>query len=332
MITLKDVAEKAGVNASTVSRALNHRGGVSEELVRRIEKVAEELGYTPNYSARIMAGKRSNIIGYIGPEMESNYFSRIVCQVESLLKEKGYSLMYANTHFEKQNEVAALTDFINYSVDGIFLSCAVSQDVLDQFSPILHDKNIPLVLLEARMHSKEYNYIMVDDEAGMLTAIKYLLGKGYKRVGFLSEQVLVKLRNELFISAVKRAGLDPADNPIYIHKTKRFEAAGYELMSEVLADPNHPKAFLAGYDDMAIGAMRAAEEAGLRIPEDFAVIGNDNIREASYLHTSLSTLSPPLEKMAKLGVDLMMNCIMQNDVDTIHHIDLKPELIIREST
>lgn len=332
MVTLKDVALKAGVNPSTVSRALNHRSGVSDELIRKIELVADELGYLPNYSARIMAGKRSNIIGFIGPEIESNYFSRIVCEVERILKMEGYSMMYANTHFERQNEITALTNFINYNVDGIFLSCTINQDILDQFSPILNEKNIPLILLEARMHSKDYNYILVDDEAGMLNAIRYLLSKGHKRIGFLSDHILVTFRNNLFRSAVKKAGLDPDDNPIYIHKTKRFEAAGYEIMSEVLADPNRPTAFLAGYDDIAIGAMRAAKEAGLKIPDDFAVIGNDNIRESSYLYNSLTTLSPPLEKMAKLGVDLMMNSIMQNDINTIHHIDLKPELIIREST
>lgn len=243
-----------------------------------------------------------------------------------------YSVMIVNSQFKREKEIEALNNFCKYSVDGIFLACTVHQDVLDQFKPILRDKNIPLVLLEARLHSDDYNYIMIDDEAGMVQAIEYLLQKGYGRIGFMSEYVTDVMRNAMFISAIRRNGLDPADNPIYTHPTKRFEEAGYELMQQILRDPSRPRAFLAGYDDMAIGAIRAAEEAGFSVPRDFAIIGNDNIREAPFLHTSLSTLSPPIERMVELGVRMMLDCIREHDLDSIHRVTLKPELILREST
>lgn len=332
MATIKDIAQRSGVNISTASRALNGKGGVSQKTLERVRKAAEELNYTPNLSARIIHGMKSHMIGFIVPEIISNYFARIVSEAERRLQARGYSILIVNTQFSREKEIEALNTFCRYSVDGIFLACTIHQDVLDQFKPILRERETPLVLLEARLHSEDYNYIMIDDEAGMVRAISYLMEKGHRRVGFLSDPLLVSLRNDQFLSAAKRCGLGPEDCPIYTHPSKRFDPAGYEVMQTVLADPNRPVAFLAGYDNIAIGAMRAAEEAGLRIPEDFAVIGNDNIRESQYLHKSLTTLSPPLEKMAETGVDILLQCVEEKDLDTVHRVTMVPELIIREST
>ncbi len=333
MATIKDIAQRSGVDVSTASRALNGKGGVSKKTLEKVKKAAAELNYTPNLSARIIHGMKSHMIGFIVPEIISNYFARIVAEAEQLLQANGYSMLIVNTQFDHQKETDALNTFCRYSVDGIFLACSLHQDVLDQFKPLLRERGIPLVLLEARLHSDSYNYIMIDDEAGMVDAINYLIGKGHDRVGFLSDYLLVHLRNNMFKAAVQKCGLDPEHCPIYVHPDKRFDPAGYEVMKyQVLNDPNHPIAFLAGYDNIAIGAMRAAEEAGLRIPEDFAVIGNDNIREAQYLYKSLTTLSPPLEKMAETGVKILLNCIEEKDLDTIHRVTMVPELIIREST
>lgn len=332
MATLKDVAKKAGVNISTASRALNGGMNISPETCDRVKQAAEALNYSPNLSARIMVGKGSRIIGCIVPEVDSNYFARIIFEIEKRLQSKGYFLMIANTQYNSEKEIAALNTFCQYNVDGIFLACTIHQDILDKFAQPLKDKGIPLVLIEARLHSNDYNYIMIDDEAGITHAIGYLKERGYSRVGFLSDYILVDLRNDQFVAALRHNGMDPADNPIYIHKTMRFETAGYEMMKLALADPNRPNAFLAGYDDIAIGAMRAIDEAGLRVPEDIALIGNDNIREAPFLHKALTTLSPPLERMAELGVDLMISCVENNELGIIHRIQLLPELIIRETT
>ena len=195
----------------------------------------------------------------------------------------------------------------------------------------LKAQNIPLILLVARLHTADYSYIMVDDEAGMTDAIRYLRTKGYDRIGFIGDYILDTLRNELFISALKKNGLDPADNPIYSHPTRRFEQSGYETMKEILKDPNRPKAFLAGYDDIAIGAIRALDEAGLSVPEDIVIIGNDNVRESSYLHKALTTLSPPVTKMARLGSEIMLRAVKGEEDGVIHHISLRPDLIIRET-
>ena len=332
MSTLKDIAQIAGVSSATVSRVLNGGQGISAKTCDDVLRIAKELNYIPNYSAKILAGKRSKMIGMVVPEIDSNYFSRIIYEVERQMHKAGYSLIIINTHNSKEKEKQALNTLCTYNVAGIFLTCTINYELLDEYKPILNAQNIPLVLLEARAHRPDYHYIMVDDEIGMVDAIRHLLSKGYKRVGFIGDYVLDILRSDLYLSALVQCGLDPADNPIYSHPSCRFEQCGYEMMQTILADPHRPSAFLAGYDDIAIGAMRAVTEAGLSIPEDIAIIGNDNIRESSYLSKALTTLSPPVDKMAIFGTRIMLQAIHGESDGVIQHISLRPDLIIRETT
>ncbi len=331
MATLKDVARAAHVSLATVSRVMNGGKGISQKTCDNVLRIAEELNYVPNLSAKILAGKNSKMIGMIVPEIDSNFFARMIFEVEHQLQKLGYFLLIANTQYNKEKEIQALNTFCTYNVDGIFLACTINNDILEHFSPQLKAQGIPLILLEARLHTDNYSYVMVDDESGMMEAIKYLLSKGYDRVGFISDYILEVLRNQQFISAVKKCGLDPQNNPIYTDKDCRFEKCGYETMQKILKDPNHPSAFLSGYDDIAVGALRALDEANIAVPEEIAIIANDNIRESSYLHRSLSTLSPPVDKMAKLGVEMMINSINGKEDGVVRHILLKPELIIRET-
>ena len=332
MSTLKDIALAAGVSLATASRVLNGGKGISQKTCEHVLKIAKELNYIPNLSAKILAGKNSKMIGMIVPEIDSNYFARMIYEVEHQLQKHGYFLLIDNTQYKKEKEIQALNTFCTYNVDGIFLTCTINNDILDDFSSILTAQNIPLILLEARLHKADYSYIMVDDEAGMVEAIRYLRNKGYRKIGFIGDYILDTLRNEMFISALKKNGMNPDENPIYSHPSCRFERSGYETMKNILKDPERPSAFLAGYDDIAIGALRALDEAGLSVPEDIVIIGNDNIRESSYLHKSLSTLSPPVDKMAKLGAEIMLRAVSGEDEGVIHHISLKPDLIIRETS
>lgn len=331
MVTLKDIAQEAGVSMATVSRVLNGGKGISDQTCEKIRTIARDLNYIPNLSAKILAGKSSKMIGFIAPEIVSSYFTRMIAEVETQLQKHGYSLLIVNTQYQKEKEIQALNTFCTYNVDGIFLTCTINNDILNDFAPILKSKKIPLILLEARLHTSDYSYIMIDDEAGMTDAIRYLKENGYDRIGFIGDYILDILRSDLFLSALRTNGLNPADNPIYSNPACRFEQGGYETMKKILQDPNHPKAFLAGYDDIAIGAIRAIHEVGLRVPEDIAIIGNDNIREAAYLHKSLTTLSPPVERMASLGVDLMLQAVEDTENTIVHNISLKPDLIIRET-
>ena len=333
MATLKDVAQKAGVNISTASRALNGSPHISERTGNLIKQVAKELNYVPNANARILAGKSSHMIGIIVPETNSDYFSKMIEMLETKLQENGYFLMIANTHFNPQKEAEALENFLNYNIDGIFLACSTDTKELTKYHRKLTMQDIPLIALDTRQAGADCNQIMVDDVVGLTMAVHHLLERGHKTIGFLADYIIdEQMRTDMFRQALLNNGLDPEDHPIISHPDCRFEKAGYDVMKQFLARSSHPSAYLAGYDDMAIGAMRAIEEAGLRIPEDIAIIGNDNGRAGDFLHKRLTTLSPPVEKMAKVGVDMMLHSIHKEELDMIHHISLIPELLVRETT
>lgn len=332
MTTLKDIAQAAGVSLSTASRVLNGGKGISQKTCEKVLTTAKTLNYIPNLSAKILAGKNSKMIGIIVPEIDSDYFARLIFEVEHQLQKHGYFLLIANTQYQREKEIQALNTFCTYNVDGIFLTCSIETDILDVFSATLNAQNLPLVLLDARLQTREYSDIVVDDTAGMTEAIQLLLTKGHKKIGFIGDYILDVLRSEMYMDALKKCGLDVAEHPIYSNPSYRFEQSGYETMKQILQQADHPTAFLAGYDRIAIGAMRAITEAGLSVPDDIAIIGNDNASESSYLYKTLTTLAPPVNKMAKLGTEIMLQTIQNGSNDIIHHIYLKPELIIREST
>jgi DNA-binding LacI/PurR family transcriptional regulator len=248
-----------------------------------------------------------------------------------MLKERGYSLIIANSQFDASKEADAIETFINNNVEGIFLASSIHVRNQPLLEHLREEKKIALVLLEALAHHPEYNYVMIDDTYGMEQAIAYFIRKGHKKIGFISDYILDLIRKPMYFEALKRNGLSIKNNPLLSHPTKRCEIAGYEIMQKFLDLKDYPTAYLAGYDDVAIGAIRAAEERGLSIPEDIAIIGNDDLIQSSYLHRKLSTLSPPVERMSELGVKLMLDVIEGNEWDSMHHIRLNPNFIIRET-
>lgn len=333
MATLKDVAQKAGVNISTASRALNGNSNISEVTKENIRRIAKELNYIPNANARILAGKSSHMIGIIVPETDSDYFSKMINTLEASLQVHDYYLLISNTQYQPDKEQKILETFLNYNIDGVFLSCTVDTARLSRYQVLLNNNNIPLIALDARQPGAVCSQINVDDTAGMVASIQHLLQKGHKSIGYLGDYIIkATLREKFFKDALAICGLHPDDHPIFTHPDTRFERAGYEGMKYFLSLPEHPTAYLAGYDDIAIGAMRAISEAGLRIPEDIAIIGNDNGRAADFLTRRLTTLAPPVEKMAQIGVELILDSIRNKDLSITHNIFLKPEFIIRETT
>lgn len=333
MANLKDVAKKAGVNISTASRALNGNPAISEKTALLVKQAASELNYKPNLSARILKGKKSNMIGIIVPETNSDYFSRLVETLEVRLQEKGYFPIIANTKFDREKELDAVDHFLNYNIEGIFIVCVSSAKDLSRYSRKTALFDIPLIALDTRQEGADCNQIMVDDMLGMTMAIAHLVEKGHSSIGFIGDTIIEQQgRTEMFREAMRNNGLNVREEDIETCQDSRFEEAGYKMMKKVLSKKNHPNAYLAGCDDIAIGALRAVYEAGLAVPEEMAIVGNDNGRAANYLHKRLTTLSPPIEKMSYLGVDMMIECIQNKDSSLTHKITLKSELLLRETT
>jgi LacI family transcriptional regulator len=328
MATLKDIAKKAGVNVSTVSRALNNSKEVGEETRRKICEIAMELDYIPDITAQALIGKGTKEVGVIVPEIVSGYFAELVNTIESDLKKKSYSLVVGMTHHNYHEEIGYINTFRRRKVDGIIVVMSMHTE-LEQY--INSAKlNLPIVLIQTLVRIDDCDYITIDDEFGYGKAIERLIKKGYKKFGYIGDEICSKLRFKMIQAALTKNNVFIENKHIKIGKTM-FEMGGYEQMKLLLEEEDRPDVVLAGYDQMAIGAMQAIRERGLRIPDDIAIIGYDNIKMCAFSEPALSTISPPLQEMASEGVRLLLDKIEHKGKRAIQHIALKPEFVTRKT-
>jgi LacI family transcriptional regulator len=331
VVTLRDIAQRARVNISTVSRALNDNAEVSEATKRTIIKIAEELGYRPNQAARTLAGKSSRLIGVLLPDIRSGYFDSMMTHLGEFLGESGYSPLLTMTDFELKKEVEALELFCDRQVAGIFVALPLNDKIRDNLGKVREGYGIPIVLLESLQHWESFDDVMIDDAYGIGLAIDHLMAKGHRDIGFMTDEWNYPIRFPMFKRALAERGLEA--RPDFVHVSKhRFELGGFEAMGSLLSSGTRPTAVIAGYDSIAIGALKALYEAKLRVPDDMAVVGNDDIPESSFLYQALTTIAPPVRELASMGTHIMIEKIEDPANKVVHNINLRPELIIRETT
>lgn len=330
MIILKDIAQMAGVNISTVSRALNDSNEVSDEKKQEIRNIAASLNYTPNYYAKALAGKETKTVGVIVPEISSNYYATMIGAIEMGLQDHGYSLIIGMSHHEWKLENHYLNVFWNRKVDGILIAGSMHNEITPTINRI-HSDNIPIVLIHSFIDYQNYDYVAIDDSYGIGQAIQLFKKQGHRHIGYIASELASRFRLQILKKIIHDNGLILNEKHIKIGKEAN-EYCGYKYMKELINEGDMPTAILAAYDDIAVGAMRALYEYKYRVPEDISIIGYDNIRQSAFLRCPLTTISPPVGKMAKICLDILFQKIEDKNLKTIQHISLNSELIIREST
>lgn len=239
--------------------------------------------------------------------------------------------MMGTTNFDYKNEIRYLDIFRGRKVDGILLIGSMHEKIITYLNQAQKINEAPFVLLDTFVDYPEFDCIMIDNDYGIDAAIKHLKDRGHKRIGFISEEISSKYRLPGFKKALENNGLEFAETFVKVGK-ERFELGGYLRMKELLQQEIVPTALFASYDSMAIGAMKAAQELNVRIPEDISIVGFDNVREAKYLAVPLTTVSPPVNEMVDKGVEILIDKIKEEDKGTKQQIQFKPELIIRKTT
>ncbi|OGO80759.1 MAG: hypothetical protein A2Y21_03170 [Clostridiales bacterium GWC2_40_7] len=280
---------------------------------------------------KTLAGKGTKTIGLIVPEIISSYFAQMVNYIEAELKSLNYSLIIGVTHHNYEAEVQHIGTLITKKVDGIILAGSMHKQIEEQLVFVKNKYNMPMVLIQTLANYPGYNCIIIDDKYGFLNAIELLSTLGHTRIGFVADEESARLRFEFFKSSMLEKGMVIDNNFIKIGK-ERFEYGGYLRMKELLEQKTIPTAVFSAYDNVAIGVMKAVQESGLSIPEDISIVSFDNIRESEYLYNPLTTISPPIKDMCRIGVKLLIEKVKDKDNKLIQHISLKPELIIRNTT
>ena len=327
-VTLKDVAKVAGVSYATVSRALSGSPEIGESTRKRVQKIAEEMGYTPNAVARSMVMKRTNILGLIVTSIDNPFMSEMTAHLEIHARRCGYNLMVCNSSYDLDLEKEVFSLLLGRKVDGIII-IPVGNESYDALKTLT--AQIPTVFIGENMLDLPENYVSVDNTTGMRKATEYLYSLGHRKILYLGARdnsMTHQLRVDGYLSACEQLGIVP--HVLRNQSPRSSSAVGYELAKAYFAEPHDETAVLCAADTLAIGVIKAAYEFGIRIPEDLSLMGFDNILFSALPPIDLTTVNQPKQELAVSAVDMLLNRI--NKPDAPHtKILLSPSIIERSS-
>ncbi|ELY5873173.1 ribose operon transcriptional repressor RbsR [Cronobacter sakazakii] len=326
---MKDVARLAGVSTSTVSHVINKDRFVSEAIRLRVEDAIRTLNYAPSALARSLKLNQTRTIGMLITASSNPFFSELVRGVERSCFERGYSLVLCNTDGDEQRMNRNLETLLQKRVDGLLLLCTETH----QPSPAIMKRYpaIPTVMMDWSPFDGGSDVIQDNSLLGGDIATRYLIDKGYTRIACVTgplDKTPARLRLEGYRAAMQRAGLPVTEGYEVIGD---FEfAGGLRAMQSLLALPEPPQAVFMGNDAMAVGAYQALYQAGLRIPQDIALVGYDDIELASYMTPPLTTIHQPKDELGELAIDVLIHRMAQPELQQ-QRLQLTPELMVRGS-
>jgi DNA-binding LacI/PurR family transcriptional regulator len=332
MPTLKDVAKKSGVSLGTTSAVINNNSWVRESTRQRVLKAIEELNYKPNQSARNLRLRKTHTIGLIVPDITNPFFPQIIRSIDTSIRKHGYLAILCDSNEDFEIGLDNFITLLDKQVDGIiFIGGVVREQELAKY---LKDIKTKIVVIEKEYEIPEIDIVCVNARMGGYDATKHLLNLGYETVGAITGP----LTNENYRASFGRYKgyqLALSENNISLDPSLVKESdftyhGGYLAMREFFKDSVQIRAIFAFNDLMALGAMEAIKEKGLRIPEDIAVVGYDDIPEASYSSPALTTVQLPKKQLGETAVEILMDK-MRNKEDMPVKRVFQTKLIIRNS-
>ncbi len=332
-VTHKDVAMRAGVSVATVSYVINDGPRpVSADARRRVEAAIADLGYVPNDLARSLRLQQTSLVGHIIPSLANPVYGEIARELERVCTQQGMLVVLCNSERAEDRERRFVHMLRSKQVDGVVIT--PHGEALPLLDPLLA-AHIPVVVLEHSLPG--VHCIVIDELEGGRLATEHLIGLGHRRIGLIRRyptQAMSWQRHDGYRLALANAGL--AYNPGLVVHCGSSHAEGYAAMQQLLALDAPPTAVFVHNDILAMGAMRAAYDAGLAIPRDLSLVGYDDIASAAYLSPPLTTVRIPKVEMGTLaGRTVMQLAQGAPDLDTgvePHTVTLAVELVVRSST
>ncbi len=327
-LTLEDIGKRAGVSRATVSRVINNHPYITDEVRERVQRVIQETGYQPNRIARSLASHRTGMIGLVIPHdantiMTNPYFLHLITSLTSAANQNDLTLALFLFHSSDEEERIASTIFSNSLVDGVIVTADRSENA---FVPQLLAHHVAVAFIGKPEPGVEVPYVNVDNEAGGYLATKHLIKRGCQRIGTIAVRYnsAGNDRFDGYRQALADTGQDIDDDLIAVGDFS--QSSGYRAMQKLLSA--QPDAVFAASDQMAIGASRAIREAGLRIPDDVALIGFDDLPSAANAEPPLTTIRQPIDQLGPVAIDILKQ-VIDNKIDATHRRILPTELVIR---
>jgi LacI family transcriptional regulator len=325
-VTIKDVAREAGFSVATVSRVLNNSGPVRDETRRRIEAVAERLHYTPNIAARSLITRKTLTIGVLLPDLYGEFFSEVIRGIDRAARTGGYHLLVSGSHNDRK-EIERAVQAMHGRVDGLI----VMSPGLEPWAIVTGlPRRLPLVLLNCEVGENDFDAVNVDNYGGAREMVQHLVGLDHRRVAIVGgprDNFDARERLRGYRDAIAEAG---AEGSADIELEGDFtESSGHRAALRLLELNLRPTAIFAANDSMAIGALSALRDAGIRVPEEMVVVGFDDIPIARYVSPPLSSVHVPIRGLGVRAVERLLASMTDGNGKTVEILPTR--LVVRAS-
>lgn len=325
MVTIKEVAKKAGVSPSTVSRVMNNRDIVDLRTIEKVEHAIKELNYIPNTHARILAGNKNFLLGVILPDIINPYFSQLLEKIEETAYRYGYNIIFMNSHNDILKEKRCIESLKRRNLDGIIIT-PISDDkkIFNQLEKL----KIPILTLTKIF--PDINGVAIDHKIGGELVAKHFSDLGHKNVSVISDTGGKKIG---FMDGVEKYNLNLIDfYKLEVYQFERVKSGVSEYSSKIISDIKNRglSAVFCGNDLIALELISSLEKEGIKVPEDVAVAGFDNTIFSIY--SGITSVSQPVEEIVHMGFEILLEDKGNNEEKKIENIILKPRLIPRRTT
>lgn len=337
--TIDDIAKKAKVSKATVSRVINNSGYVGDTTRERVEKVIKENNYVPSVHARSLSKQDSDVIGVVVPEAENPFFGEVLTGISEIAEKNGLAILYCNTGKSEAREKRALKMLRQQRIKGLIITPTTegkySDGYAQDFKNLIDDLRVPVILLD-RDVDPSWSGVFTDSYRGAYICTKLLIDSGHKKIGIVTGDLtlgIAKKRLEGYKGAMNDAKLPIQDKYIYEGDFEEYKA--YEVTKELLQDSDKPTALVTSNNLTTIGTIKAILEAGLKIPDDIALVGFDDIKMIEFMNLHITVAERKTIQMGHEAMELLLQIISDRNSHTkqnkITRIVIVPEIIKRGS-
>lgn len=330
MASMNEVAKRAGVSIATVSRVLNNSESVNEETRVKIQKAIKELKYQPSRVAKRLRSKSGagNLLGVLIPDIQNPFYVDVLRGIEDVAYQNNYVIIMCNFSQDEKKEAMYLDILESEAIDGLIAAPAHEDD--SRIKKILRN-GLPLVCVDRSLKGVDADIVWVNNEEGAFHAVSFLIEKGYKRIAHIGGLTTIpssRLRDSGYRKALVAGGL-PVDESLIVHGDSSY-ASGIQFMEQLLKLPTPPDAVFTGNNLITLGALEAINSRKLRIPQDIAILGFDDMNWSNALNPPLTAVRQPAYEIGKRAGELLIQRINDPKRPCIQ-MTLNSELKVRSS-
>lgn len=332
--TIYDIAKELNITAATVSRALNNDKKISAATRELVKKTAIEMHYEPNQLALALKKGKSNNVGVIVPHIDRNFFSSVIRGIEEVLYQDGYNVIICQANDEEVIEIKKMDALLNAQVDGIFMSISTITDKKKSAVERILKKNVPLIFFDRKLDVDGVSAVVINDFEGGYAATSHLIDQGCKRIAHLGGDLSIEIYQERYKGyrqALEEHGMEFRSE--YLIQSKSKVDAGADATKILLALPEPPDAIFSSSDFVALGAIQTLKSRGIKIPDDFCVVGFSNEPFTNFMEQTITTVDQFPVEMGKIAAGVFLEHVNKTNGTKIEKkVVMKPELLIRSSS